>query len=95
MDHGNECERVRQTELQAKPHEEKTWTLEMGLGDGNVYNSATEEDLRKVITYHPYYPRVGPMRDFPGGSDGKESSCNVGDLGSQPLGWSVLPYLKW
>ena len=40
----------------------------MGLGDGNVYNSATEEDLRKVITYHPYYPRVGPMRDFPGGS---------------------------
>ena len=22
--------------------------------------------------------------DFPGGSDGKESSCNVGDLGSNP-----------
>ena len=23
-------------------------------------------------------------RDFPGGSDGKESACNVGDLGSIP-----------
>ena len=27
---------------------------------------------------------------FPGGSDGKESACNVGDLGSIP-GWSRLP----
>ena len=25
-----------------------------------------------------------PVRDFPGGSDGKESACNVGDLGSIP-----------
>jgi len=41
--------------------------LEIGLGDGNVYNSATEEDLRKVTTDHPYYPRVGPVRGFPGG----------------------------
>ena len=24
------------------------------------------------------------MTDFPGGSDGKESACNVGDLGSIP-----------
>lgn len=32
---------------------------------------------------------------FPGRSDGKEPPCNVGGLGSQPLGWSVLPYLKW
>ena len=29
------------------------------------------------------------MRGFPGGSDGKESTCNVRDLGSIPgLGWS-------
>ena len=27
---------------------------------------------------------------FPGGSDGKESSCNVGDLGSIP-GWGKSP----
>ena len=25
-----------------------------------------------------------PSKDFPGGSDGKESACNVGDLGSIP-----------
>ena len=28
----------------------------------------------KIITYY--------MMGFPGGSDGKESACNVGDLGS-------------
>ena len=28
-----------------------------------------------------WYP---PVEDFPGGSDGKESSCNVGDPGSTP-----------
>ena len=27
---------------------------------------------------------------FPGGSDGKESACNLGDLGSQSLGWKDL-----
>ena len=27
---------------------------------------------------------------FPGGSDGKESACNVGDLGLIP-GWEVIP----
>ena len=25
------------------------------------------------------------MEGFPGGSDGKESACNVGDLGSIPV----------
>ena len=25
------------------------------------------------------------MRGFPGGSDGKESACNAGDLGSIPV----------
>ena len=28
--------------------------------------------------------------DFPGGSEGKESSCNAGDLGSIP-GWGRSP----
>ena len=32
--------------------------------------------------------------EFPGGSDGKESICNAGDLGSIPgLGW--LPGNEW
>ena len=26
------------------------------------------------------------FKGFPGGSDGKESACNVGDLGSIPVG---------
>jgi len=33
---------------------------------------------------------VCPVRGFPGGSDGKESACNVGDLGSIP-GWRRSP----
>ena len=36
--------------------------------------------------------RVG---GFPGGSGGKESACNVGDLGSIP-GWGKIPWRrKW
>ena len=30
-----------------------------------------------------YFPRSSP-KGFPGGSAGKESTCNVGDLGSIP-----------
>ena len=30
------------------------------------------------------------LTGFPGGSDGKESSCNTGDLGSIP-GWGRAP----
>ena len=38
---------------------------------------------------HSYFQMEGKNRatfllGFPGGSDGKESSCNVGDLGSIP-----------
>ena len=30
------------------------------------------------------FPPTVSKRDFPGGSDGKESACNAGDLGSIP-----------
>ena len=30
--------------------------------------------------------RLGTAQGIPGGSDGKESACNVGDL-VRPLGW--------
>ena len=30
------------------------------------------------------------LEGFPGGSDGKESTCNAGDLGSIP-GWGIYP----
>ena len=29
---------------------------------------------------------IAPVKDFPGGSDGKESACSVGGLGSVPGG---------
>jgi len=32
------------------------------------------------MSFRKYHPKEG----FPGGSDGKESACNVGDLGSIP-----------
>ena len=31
------------------------------------------------------------LLDFPGGSDGKESACNVGDVGSSPGGGNGYP----
>ena len=31
-----------------------------------------------------FFPPTISKRDFPGGSDGKESACNAGDLGSIP-----------
>ena len=31
-----------------------------------------------------FYPRLMNEKGFPGGSDGKESACNAGDLGSIP-----------
>ena len=34
-----------------------------------------EKNLKKILIY----------MGFPGGSDGKESACNVGDLGSVPV----------
>ena len=33
---------------------------------------------------------IRSLRDFPGGSDGKESACSVGNLGSIP-GWGRFP----
>ena len=35
-----------------------------------------------LLSYMNTYVNVGV--DFPGGSNGKESTCNVGDLGSIP-----------
>ena len=44
-----------------------------------ISSASTEFDLMKPIRYHYYYRKKG---GFPGGSDGKESAYNVGDLGS-------------
>ena len=56
--------------------------------------------------YHSCNPGSSPWRcrsylGFPGGSDGKESTCNAGDLGSapglgrSPGGWHGNPPLKY
>ena len=41
----------------------------------------------KVIATYFHFPEdfnIIILKGFPGGSDGKESACNVGDLGSIP-----------
>ena len=50
---------------------------------GLLDSECSEEDCRNK----PVTPRRGIQkkgRGFPGGSDGKESACSVGDLGSNP-----------
>ena len=37
-------------------------------------------NLKKKIKTGTIYLRVVPLMGFPGGSDGKESACDVGDL---------------
>ena len=48
-------------------------------------NTLQQENL---ITYHllmhPHFCRGKDQKGFPGGSDGKESTCNAGDLGLIP-----------
>ena len=39
---------------------------------------------------HEIYHALHHIKCFPGGSDGKESACNVGDLGSIPGSGRVL-----
>ena len=45
-------------------------------------------DLRACLTEQVFSSSICPVHklwDFPGGSDGKESICNAGDLGSIPF----------
>ena len=43
------------------------------------YNTLSGAPLSKSL---PYKHKEMPFLGFPGGSDGKESACNTGDLGS-------------
>ena len=40
--------------------------------------------LQNAITFYSLASFINDMWDFPGGSDGKESVCNVGDPGLSP-----------
>ena len=41
-----------------------------------------KEELCAILKYYPTI--ISPLPDFPGGSDGKTSAYNVGDLGLIP-----------
>ena len=40
--------------------------------------------LAKMINFLQWFDEIPVEKGFPGGSDSKESTCNVGDLGSVP-----------
>ena len=47
-------------------------------------HGVAELDMTEHTPYDPTTPLLGRNPDFPGGSDGKASAYNVGDLGSSP-----------
>ena len=47
-------------------------------------HGVAELDTTEHTPYDPTTPLLGRNPDFPGGSDGKASAYNVGDLGSSP-----------
>ena len=51
--------------------------------------------MQQIETFSIHLARNLLVKGFPGGSDGKESACNAGDLGLIPglgrsLGWEAL-----
>ena len=65
----------------------KTIALTRRIFVGKVMSLLFNMPSRLVITFLPRSKRLsisGVMMDFPGGSDGKASVYNVGDLGSIP-----------
>ena len=50
-----------------------------GMNAGLWKHCLDEYDRKNYVYYSP-----SSLRVFPDGSDGKESTCNVGDLGSIP-----------
>ena len=69
--------RFRATEKAAGRHRE--WTCGHGRGDAE---RRTNWEIR--IDIYSLLCVTCPQSGFPGGSDGKASACNVGDLGSIP-----------
>ena len=44
--------------------------------------------------FHFHFSLSQYQMGFPGGSDGKESACNVGDLGSIPPSLGKIPWIR-
>ena len=49
---------------------------------GKAFLNITVVDFSKIVFFYTEY--ISCAGSVPGGSDGKESACNVGDLGSIP-----------
>ena len=50
-----------------------------------IIGNSTNYESRNWLQFHTTDKNIGPISIcFPGGSDGKESACNAGDLGSIP-----------
>ena len=65
---------------------ESLWNKQKRPGKGFVF-LAERNTMKMVFFFFLLFP-VGRLWGFPGGSDSKESACNVGDLGSS-LGWEA------
>ena len=74
---------------------ESPWTEEPGrpqsIAFQRVRHDWSDSTAQSVINRILYYPRMG----FPGGSDRKESSCNIRDLGSIPWVGKISWRREW
>ena len=83
-----------QTEIATDTKESISFEEACFLGTERCSESLIIQKVDKLLNYLKYVLRktwnVFPLRtgliykDFPGGSDGKESACNAGDLGLIP-----------
>ena len=55
-----------------------------GVGKRRVTSSLPTRQGRRSAPLQPTHRKCPPPQPFPGGSDGKESTCSAGDLGSIP-----------
>ena len=54
--------------------------------EGKLYTYETIPTIKAINIFltSPVFLPLSLLRDFPGGSDGKESACKMGDLGLIP-----------
>ena len=76
---------IRETELRPKPHSNYT-TSGPPFPDELLWSlwSVTSAELIIDLHFNLFSHSILNIEGFPGGSDGKESACNVGDLGLIP-----------
>ena len=84
----------------------KLWEIfkEMGIPSSLVaqlvknppaMQEAPVQFLGQEVPWRKDRPATSVFLDFPDGSDGKESTCKVGDLGSIPGSWKIPWKRTW